>query len=218
MKKIILINKKKNINSNFLLNLINKKFNLIKIGHIGTLDPLAEGLLILKKVKKNKKEKKRYIIEGILGIKTETLDIKGKIKIYIKKDFNNLDKIRNIIRLIKRKNKQKIPKISSKKFNGIRFYEYKKFNININRIKLIKIYKIKIIKLNKNIITLDIICSSGTFMREIINYIGKKINIPITILKIIRLEIGNNKILNSYDLKNILKLKKKEFRTIFDLN
>lgn len=218
MHGLLLINKPQHITSNQTIQKIKKKFKLKKISHCGILDPIASGILIacierqtnLTKHLQNKK--KRYLAYAINGIKSTTHDIDGKISFF---DENNIisDKknIKKHIKTIKKTTNQIPPIFSSIKHNGIQFYKYARLDINIKpKHRYIKITKLKIIKISKTHMLLDITCSKGTYIREIINDIGKKLNCTLCIYHIIRLAIGNYNILDSYTLKNILKLKTHE--------
>ena len=133
---IILLDKPQNKTSRDMVNELNHIFAMKKIGHTGTLDPLATGILIMclgkytKLVPLLQSDKKEYIATVKLGIKTDTLDITGNIleekncKI-IKEDLLNV--LNNIKGLIK----QEIPMYSAKKINGKKLYEYARENISL---------------------------------------------------------------------------------------
>ncbi len=219
---LFMINKPKNITSHDVIKTIKKKFNINKIGYCGTLDPIASGILIINTGNKTKisnklsNTEKRYIVNGIIGIKSTTYDIKGKIK-FFDKNYIPIKKI-NInytLKIIKKLNKQIPPITSSIKHNNIRMYKYAKLNIKIKpKTRYIDTYKITLIKKIKNLIILDIICSKGTYVRSIVDYIGKKNHIPICINNIIRLSSGKYKLLNAYNLNDINKLNVYNFEQI----
>ncbi len=208
------LNKPKGTTSNKILQKIKYIFKPKKIGFIGTLDPISSGILLICFGKTNKlfnfiiKEKKTYIVTCILGIETNTYDSYGyitkinKYKIIKKKEINN------IIKKYKGLIKQQIPIYSSSKFKGKPLYKYAIKGINIKKYNFIKIYKIKLIKLKDKIIKLKIKCSKGTYIRSLINEIGKKLKLGAHIIKLKRIKIGKYKIKNSLKLKNIIKIKK----------
>ncbi len=200
--------------SNKILQKIKKIFNPIKIGFIGTLDPISSGILLIcfgKSTKLSKyiiKEKKTYIVTSVLGIQTNTYDSYGYItkinkykKIKKKKIFNIIKKYKGII-------KQKVPIYSSCKFKGKSLYKYAIKGINIKKYNYIKIYKIKLIKFKKNIIKLKIKCSKGTYIRYLINKIGKDLKCGSHIIKLKRIKIGNFSIKKSLKFKKLIKIKK----------
>lgn len=219
----LLINKPNNITSHDIIKNIKKKFTINKIGHCGTLDPMANGLIIIcfgnnkNNIKKLVNKKKTYIVNAISGIKSNTNDIYGKIEFLEKNDIkiNNI-KIKYINKIIKKIHKQKPESFSSIKHNGKTFYKYARLNIKIkkNQRKII-IFKINIIKNVNNLITMKITCSKGTYIRSIIRFIGQKLNNPLCVLNITRLSSGKYQILNSYTLKEILNLNNKnELKTL----
>jgi len=212
---LLVINKPINITSNHIIEKIKKKFNLNNIGHCGTLDPLANGVLILCIGKKTKNsniilnQKKRYIVNSIIGIKSKTYDTNGKINFYEKNkiEIEKL-KIKHVIKLIQKKYNEKPPLFSSIKHNGLQLYKYARLEIDLKiKKRNTKIYKIGLINKKNNSITLDITCGKGTYIRSLINYLGKKLQQPICVKKISRISSGKYNILHSYNLKNILKLK-----------
>ncbi|MDP2763147.1 MAG: tRNA pseudouridine(55) synthase TruB [Enterobacteriaceae bacterium] len=217
MNGIIIINKPKNITSNQTIQKIKTHFKIKKIGHCGTLDPLASGILLvcIGKATKISQElitkNKRYLVEGIIGIKSETDDIDGKIKIII----NNLKtKIKNIIKnklsLIKAEQFQYPSSYSAIKHKGLQLYKYARKGISIIKAKRpANIYNIKLLKLTHTNIILDITCSKGIYIREILNNLSKKTSVPLCVSMIHRLSIDKYKIINSYSLNYILNIKDK---------
>ncbi len=207
---LLIFNKPSGITSNNVLKKIKNIFKFNKIGYIGTLDPIATGILLISFGKTNKlfnkiiKKKKTYIVTFELGKNTNTHDAYG----YITKKKNtkhlNKKKIFNIINKFKGKILQKIPYYSSCKYKGIPLYKYALKGIKIKKKKNIYIYKIIIKNIKNNIIKLIIKCSKGTYIRSIIYDIGKKLDCGAYILCLKRIKIGKFKIKNSYKFNDIL--------------
>ncbi len=203
---LLIFYKPKGLTSNNILIKIKKIFLPKKIGYIGTLDPIASGILLIcfgKSTKLSKyliEEKKTYKVTIKLGENTNTNDAYGfiinKNKIKFKKK-----KLLKIIKHYKGKINQKIPYYSACKYKGKQLYKYAIHGINIKKKKYIYIYKIKILYIKKKLIKLIIKCSKGTYIRSIINYIGKKLKCGAYILKLKRIKIGK------YLLKNAIKFK-----------
>ncbi len=212
---LLIFNKPSGITSNDALNKIKKIFkNKNKTGFIGTLDPLCSGILLICFGKTTKlfkyiiKEKKTYLVTALLGIKTNTYDSYGYITKKKKVKYNK----KKLIKIIKKyigKIKQKIPIYSSCKYKNKPLYKYAIKGIKIIKFNKIKIYKIKILSIKKNILKLKIKCSKGTYIRNIINQIGKKIKTYAHIISLKRTKIGKFYIKNSYKLKNLIYNKKK---------
>lgn len=217
MHGILLLNKPQNITSHEVIQKIKKKFQLEKIGHCGTLDPTASGILIVcignqtKLTEKIQNRKKRYLAYAISGLESTTHDTYGKIKFFDTQNVNiNTSTFKNYIQVIKNTTNQAPPLFSSIKHNGIQFYKYARLEINIKpKNRPTNIIKINLTTHIEKIIILDITCSKGTYVREIIHNLGKYLNYPLCVYHIIRLSIDKYNILNSYSLKSVLNLKTK---------
>ena len=187
MDGIIVINKPKNFTSHDVVNVVRKVLNTRKIGHTGTLDPNATGVLPLLIGQATKLSKyliehdKEYIATVKLGEKTDTADAEGVV---VEKDLN----IGEVIRNLTKKNlkdilnsflgiqKQVPPIYSSIKINGKKAYEYAR---NGQKIELqpreIEIYSIELLNFEKDEIIFKVACSKGTYIRTLCEDISKKI-------------------------------------------
>ncbi|HIH2762487.1 MAG TPA: pseudouridine synthase family protein [Candidatus Azoamicus sp. MARI] len=204
---ILLLNKPIFFTSNQVIQLIKKYSLLDKIGHAGTLDPSASGILIICTNLETKllnifiKYNKRYLVFSLVGLDSNTLDVFGQIKYFT---FDYLSIKKNIVKFflssIKKMSKQKPPIYSSIKHNGHNLYKYSRLELNI-KIKEhpVEIYNICLVKLIGNMIILDIECSKGTYIREIINTLSLKLKLPIAVYKIIRLKCSKHSILDSFN-------------------
>ena len=218
MKKndLILVNKPENITSNKIIQLIKKKLKINKIGHCGTLDPHASGLLIICLDEKTKlaskiiNYEKKYIVIAIPGIKSITDDLDGKINFYEKNNKTiTKNKIKHGLKTIQKNKYHKPHLFSSIKHNGTHLYKFARLDIKMKvKNKENKIDKISLIKNNKKIIIITVICKHGIYIRSIINELSEYIKIPICTLKIIRLSIKKYTVLNSYNYKDIIEIKK----------
>ena len=208
--KLILINKEKEWSSfdvvNKIRGAIKKKFSIkkIKVGHAGTLDPLATGLLILCTGKMTKKIdnlsilRKRYLGTITLGATTPSYDCETAInntyptshitEKLIKSNINNF------IGVIS----QKPPIYSAIKKDGKRLYMYARAGekVEINSRK-IEIFDFKIIKIDMPNIDFEISCSKGTYIRSIANDFGENLNSGAYLSNLKRTEIGDFKITNA---------------------
>lgn len=202
---VLLLNKPNFLTSNQVLQSIKKYAYCCKIGHAGTLDPSASGILLICIGNQTKildyilTRNKRYLVFSIIGIESDTLDIFGKIK-FFNTEFADFDKklIRFFSKSIKKFNKQTIPDYSSIKHNGQSLYKYSRLEIKIKaKQNLIKINEIKFVKIIDNIFILDIECSKGTYIRELVKKFSLKIYTPLSVYKIVRLKISNYSVINS---------------------
>ena len=222
MNGLIIIDKEKDLTSRDVVNQISKKLNTKKVGHGGTLDPLATGVLVIGVGKYTKllnlitDYEKEYIAEVLVGIKTDTLDITGKILEEQDTKEINKEKLEKTIKSFKKKYLQEIPKYSAKRINGKKLYEYARENIDIKLpkkeveiidIKLLDIYQ----KENKLYFKIYTKVSKGTFIRSLINDIGEEMDIPMTMSDLRRISQGRLKIEESTNVDNIKLLKISDF-------
>lgn len=186
MNGVILIDKKKDYTSRDVVNIISKKLGTKKVGHTGTLDPLATGVLVICVNKATKLVElitaydKEYIADVTFGIKTDTLDITGNILEEIDSVIEQ-DKIIEVLNSYKKTYLQEVPIYSAVKVNGKKLYEYARNNeevvlpskeVTINSIELLN-YEIKD---NKTNIRFKCNVSKGTYIRSLINDIAVSLN------------------------------------------
>ena len=211
MNGIIIIDKEKNMTSRDVVNKVSKILGTKKIGHTGTLDPLATGVLVLCVGKATKLVDlitgydKEYIAKVCLGTLTDTLDITGNI-IKEKETKITKEEIENILKSFIPGYEQEVPIYSAVKINGKKLYEYArngeivelpKRYIKINSIDLISDIEYKNGKTYFSFITN---VSKGTYIRSLINDIGKKLNTYGTMLELRRTKQGNFKIEDSSNI------------------
>jgi len=216
MNGILIINKPLGYTSRDIVNTICKEFHTKKVGHTGTLDPNASGVLIiclgkaLKIIELMDDDDKEYIAEVILGIETDTLDLDKNATILRREkvDIDN-ETIKNTINSFKGKYMQTVPKYSAVKVNGKKLYEYARNNISVDLPKKeVNIKDIQIldeIKKENDKISFKIKCtvSKGTYIRSLIRDIGDKLNVPAVMKSLVRTRIGNFTITDSYTLDDI---------------
>ncbi len=200
---IILIDKEKNMTSRDLVNHLNGKFHFNKIGHTGTLDPLATGLMVIcinkgvKLVELLTNHDKSYIVTVKLGIKTDTYDITGNI---LEEDNNyhlTKEELSEVLNSFIGTYNQETPIYSSKKVNGMKLYEYARKNIPVTLPKcLVEIYDIELIDFQNDEFTFYTKVSKGTYIRSLVNDISNKLNIYMTMSELRRTSI------DKYDIKD----------------
>ena len=198
MDGIILIDKEKGITSRDVVNEVSKKLHTKKVGHTGTLDPLATGLLVLcvnngcKLVELLTNHDKDYIAKVKIGIQTDTYDITGNI-IKEKNDFSlEKEKLERVLLSFNKEYEQTVPIYSSIKVKGKKLYEYARNNIEVELPShLVKISNMKLLDFNNNSFTFSVTVSSGTYIRSLINDIGETLGIPMTMEELRRTRVGN---------------------------
>ncbi len=222
--QILLINKEINWTSfdvvKKIKNLISKYYNLktLKIGHAGTLDPLATGLILICTGKETKKmsilqeQKKEYIAEITLGNTTPSFDLETEINNTYPINHIDIELINETIKKFKGKIKQVPPLYSAKWLGGKRAYEFarKGKKINLEPIE-IKINEIKIISFELPKLILKIQCSKGTYIRSLAHDIGKALKSGAYLSRLTRTAIGN------YKLEDAIKIKDFERNLILNI-
>ena len=207
MNGVLIVNKEKGYTSRDVVNIVSKELNTKKIGHTGTLDPIAEGVLVLTIGKATKlgevltSNEKEYIATVERGILTDTLDTTGNII-----ETSKIKKIdlENLVRSFEKTYMQEVPKFSAVKVNGKKLYEYARNNEEVELPK--KEVTIKSIQLlNDNPFTFKCTVSKGTYIRSLIRDMGKSINECFTMSSLIRTKQGKFSIDNSYTLDDIKK-------------
>ena len=207
---LILVNKPVGITSFKLVYIIKKKLNVKKVGHCGTLDPLASGLMIVlvgkytKLQEKFMKQDKVYLATIKLGIRTDSGDLDGKI--ISQSDYSHIKKIdiKNALNSFIGKISQIPPMYSALKVNGKKLYELARKGITIERKpREITIYNIDFLDFKKDTFSIRIKCSSGTYIRTLAEDIGKKINTDTVLINLVREEIGNYKLSSAINIDDI---------------
>lgn len=209
MDKLLVVNKEKNLTSRDIVNNLTKIFNTKKIGHTGTLDPIATGVLVCLFGKYTKlvdlltSLDKEYIAEIKLGIKTDTGDITGSI-IENKKYNITKEEIIKVFKEFPSKYEQTVPKYSAVKINGKKLYEYARNNIEIELPKReVSIFSLELIDYEKDIIKFKTHVSKGTYIRSLIEDICEKLGTIGTMNNLIRTKQGGFDIEDSFILDDI---------------
>ena len=210
MNGVLIINKPKDYTSRDVINKLNKLLGTKKIGHTGTLDPLATGVLVIaigsytKLVNELTSLDKEYIAEIKLGIKTDTGDITGNI---LEENYNyNITKenIINIFNNFPKEYEQTVPKYSAVKINGKKLYEYARENIEIELPKrMVNIYSLELLEFNNDIIKFKTKVSKGTYIRSLIEDLCYKLNVIGTMNSLVRTKQGRFNIENALNLEDI---------------
>ena len=186
MNGIIVINKPKDYTSRDIVNIVSKKLNTKKVGHTGTLDPLATGVLVLPIGRALKVSElltsntKEYIAEVILGYETDMLDITGT---EIKRNIPSVTK-EELLKVLKSyigKYNQEVPLYSAVKVGGRKLYEYARSGTPvIPPSKEVEVYSLELISDLKHIkgaveFTIKCEVSKGTYIRSLIKDINDKL-------------------------------------------
>lgn len=211
MDGIIIINKPSGCTSHDIVSKIRKKLNIKKVGHTGTLDPLATGVLPILLGNATKLSKylinhdKEYIATIKLGVKTDTADIEGIV--LEKQEIPQISE-KQIIEVLDScigKQKQIPPMYSAIKVKGKKLYEYARNGENIEvEPRDIEIYNIELIQYKDNNIKFKVACSKGTYIRSLCENIAQKLNTIGTMLELKRTQVGIFKIEEAAELEELL--------------
>ena len=211
MDGVIIINKQKDFTSHDVVNVIRKKLNTKKVGHTGTLDPNATGVLPILVGKATKISKyliehdKTYIATIKLGERTVTGDSQGQV-VEKKEIPHYLEKkdIEEVLKSFLGKQKQVPPIYSAIKVNGKKLYEYAREGKEVKlEARQIEIYKIELIEYENNRIKFKVDCSKGTYIRTLCEDISKKIGTVGYMEELQRTKVNNFKIEKSILLDDI---------------
>lgn len=184
------------------------KIKRIKVGHAGTLDPLATGLLIIcigkqtKQISIYQNLSKTYTGKFKLGETTPSYDAETEVNKSFNYDHIKEKDIINLSQKFTGKLMQKPPIFSALKKNGKRMYEYARENKKIKiQEREINIYEFEIIKFTDPYIEFKITCSKGTYIRSIANDFGKKLNSGSYLSELRRINIGEFSVLNALQIE-----------------
>lgn len=206
---LLVLNKPKGISSGEFIRKLKPLIQNSKIGHSGTLDPLARGIILAcigqmtRFTQYLANEKKIYIAEMTFGLKTNTGDLDGKVLqednfVPAKKDFNSILKkfVGNIY--------QEAPLFSSLKYKGKPMYQYARKGMNIpSKSRNIEIFSIDLISKNKNKFTFSVDCGKGTYIRSLVNDIAREFNTVAVLSDLERISSADHNIKESHEIETI---------------
>jgi len=199
---ILLVNKEKNMTSRDVVNIACKKLNTKHIGHTGTLDPIATGVLVLgvnngcKIIELLTSDSKIYEAEVIVGIETDTLDITGEILNTYNIENLDINLVKGVLNSFKGKYMQEVPKYSAIHINGKRLHEYARNNEEVELPKReVEIFSIDLISDIEKIdnyysFKFKVHVSKGTYIRSLIRDIGDKLGICCSMKNLKRVKQG----------------------------
>lgn len=211
MNGILVVDKEKGYTSRDIVNIVSKKLGTKKVGHTGTLDPIATGVLVLcigKSLKLTEllvSNDKEYIARVRLGIETDTLDITGNIVKESKVKDTTKEDIKKVLNKFKGKINQEVPKYSAVSVNGKRLYEYARNDIYVKLpVREVEVLEIELISdIVDNEFSFRCRVSKGTYIRSLIRDIGYKLGNCATMVELRRVKQGMFDISEAYSLKDI---------------
>ena len=216
LKGILNVNKEKGISSARVVSLVRRAFDMKKVGHTGTLDLEASGVLPIVIGKATKvsdymmTKDKVYETELILGSKTDTLDAAGKIIAKSQKVIDK-DQFLEVMNTFRGEIEQIPPMYSALKVNGKKLYDLAREGVEIERKKRkVNIYDIDLLDFAFPKARIRITCSKGTYIRTLVDDIGEKLGTFAYVDELIRIRVGDLDIKDAIKSEDLLSMAKKD--------
>lgn len=210
MDGILVVNKPMGMTSHDVVDIVRRRFAMKRVGHAGTLDPIATGVLIMLIGKATKLsqsfmcEDKEYIATVYFGKKTDTQDFTGRV--IEEKGLNGLDRgsVKKALDSFLGEIQQIPPMVSAKKHKGKKLYELARKGITVERKPCnIKIYEIELLDFNLPEMVIRVKCSKGTYVRTLCEDIGKALGYPAHMSALTRSISGRFSLKEAVNLNNI---------------
>ncbi len=211
MDGILNIDKSKDWTSHDVVAKIRSHFKIKKVGHAGTLDPNATGVLLICLGKATKKasfltgQKKTYEGTLLLGTTTDTQDIKGKVTRRMKVERIDAELLSDILEDLTGDISQIPPMYSAVHYKGERLYKLARRGIKVDpEPRKVHIYSIDLLSINTPEISIRVVCSKGTYVRTLADTIGEKLGYGACLKDLRRIQVGDFHIKDSLVLKDVL--------------
>ena len=210
MEGIVVVNKPQGITSHDVVSVVRRKFNMKRVGHAGTLDPLATGVLIIllgkstKLFDKFQTFDKAYRATFKLGTVTHTADIQGKV--LSEKPFDSItqDKIEEVMKKFVGDIEQIPPMVSAVKVGGKRLYQLARQGIEVERQpRKIHIGLLRLVSFFSPLAEFYVECSKGTYIRQLAHDIGDFLGCGACITQIERTKVGPFLITDAVTLEDL---------------
>jgi len=207
----IFVNKPPGITSHDVVDKLREITGIKKIGHAGTLDPFAQGLLIVgigreftKKLSIFQNKDKEYVATLKLGAESDTFDRCGKIIERKVEKIPTKNAVEKILKSFLGEIEQIPPIFSAKKIKGKKLYELARKGIKIQpKPQKVKIYKISLLKYQFPYLKIKVKCTSGTYVRSLANDIGRKLGCGAYLEDLIRTKIGEISLEKAVELSKL---------------
>lgn len=219
---ILNVNKEVGISSNKCVSLVKKALDIKKVGHTGTLDLEAYGVLPIVIGKATRvsdylmDEKKEYITEAVFGKRTDTLDYSGEVLDTSDIVFDK-DQLLEVMEGFKGEITQIPPMYSAIKVNGQKLYDLARNGVEIERkVRKVNIYEFELLKYEFPKAKFKIICSKGTYIRTLIDDLGEKLGSFAYVDSLCRSKVGDFYIEDSIKSQNLLSMDKDQLLNKLD--
>lgn len=216
---IVLLDKRQGISSNKALQEVKRLYDANKAGHTGSLDPLATGLLPICLGEATKvsaymlEDDKRYQTVIQLGVMTETGDVDGIIIEQKAVPEISSEQLSKCLQQFMGEIEQVPPMYSALKHNGKKLYELAREGITVERkARKITIYALECLDFSNDLLTLDVRCSKGTYIRTLAEDIGHSLGCGATVKELRRTQAGQFKLADAYSIEQLQKMETDEDR------
>lgn len=205
----MLVDKPKGLTSNDVVNEIRRVYHLKKVGHAGTLDPLATGLLVVGLGKATRlfeylKSNKTYVAEITLGATSETLDSEGPIVKNDKYAEKGIREVKDALETFKGKQEQIPPVHSAIKINGQAAYKRTRNNEKLEmKSRQVEFFQIELLDYKDDVVKIQVEVSAGTYIRSLARDIGEKLGTGAYMSNLQRIKSGDFDISNAMSLEDI---------------
>lgn len=211
MNGILIIDKPETYTSRDVVNIVGKTLGTKKVGHTGTLDPLATGVLVVVIGRYTKladilsSKDKEYIAEIKLGVRTDTLDITGNV-LETKKAVIDTEKVKQVLKRFIGTYKMEVPLYSAVKVHGKKLYEYARCKEDVCLpIKEVQILELELLNISNDTIKFRAVVSKGTYIRSLIRDICNSLGVIGTMKSLRRTRQGEYLIKNAVTIDEVRK-------------
>lgn len=210
MRGVLNINKPEGLPSYGVIRNLKRFLKRERIGYVGTLDPLASGILLVLLGEATKIARfledlpKEYIGTFKLGILTDTLDIEGKVLDKASVPALTPERVREVMREFEGELYQTPPAFSALSRGGVRLYKLARAGIRVKpKPRLVKVYKIELLEFEPPFVTIRVLVSKGTYIRSLIRDIGEALGTFATLNSLKRIRIGEFRLEDSISLSSL---------------
>jgi len=209
MDKMLLVDKPKGITSSRVVEKIRRKFR-VKVGHTGTLDPLATGLLVVLTGRRTKdaglflKLDKGYEVKAVLGMVTDTFDTEGEVLRRCDREVTR-EELEKVLEEFSGDIWQAPPPFSAKKMEGRRAYQLARKGVALDMpASKVSIYSLELKNFEFPFFTLACDVSSGFYVRSLAHDIGEKLGVGATVVEVRRVRVGVYRVEDAMSLDELL--------------
>lgn len=191
---LMLVNKPRGLTSHGVVSFLRKRLNISSVGHCGTLDPEAEGLMVMligegTKLSQYLLEKdKTYILDAKFGMKTDSFDVAGQV-LQDNEVVLDPEVIRTAVLAFQGEMEIQVPRFSAIKVKGEKLYDKARNGDDFEPpMKTMKFYQPEILEITPSTVRVQLSCSKGSYIRSWVHELGEKLGVGATMTRLIRTE------------------------------